>query len=190
VGSCLYLDGDAAYAEIPLNYSQFPDQMSLSVWFKHEVAPYTTVWTSLFECNNGEQKDLFSINQEAYSASAQFIVMLQGGKNSLYVVNNGFPPGTWVHYVWTLKKLDEQGNAKWGIFKDGAYLASTYGYYPVHTQTCYMGKTAGNLGTPFFEGRIDTFAFYPHILTSEEVQLVYRATGPVVRLAINTNDLL
>jgi hypothetical protein len=177
VGSCLYLNGDGAYVDMaPPDYSQsFPNQMSLSVWFKHEVRQSGSSWTRLFECNNGEYQDMFVINQ--YGSSTRITFEARG---SQYHLDGGFPTGVWVHLAWTLQKLDAGGNTKWRIFKDGAYHGSRFGGYPAPTHTCYIGKSAGPNETPF-KGRIDTFAFYPHILTSEDVQLVYQSTGPVVR---------
>jgi hypothetical protein len=176
-GSCLYLIGNGAYVDMaPPDYIQFPGQLSLTVWFKHEAIQFSSNWARLFECNNGEQKDLFTIAQESASTRAVFEV-----RGTSYRFDNGFPSGTWVHYVWTLSKSDAQGNAKWRIYKNGVYLASYNGLYPVPTSTCYIGKSAGSAESPF-KGRIYTFAFYPYILSSEDVQLVYQSTGLVVRV--------
>ena len=173
-GSCLYLDGNS-YADMPPPHDdQFPNQMSVTIWFKSWFE-YNAYMPKLFQCNNGGEPAFFISHLETTA--------IFGVVDTFFQIGNGFPSGVWVHYVWTMdKKIDLQGRAKWRIFKDGILVGKIIGHYPVPTHTCNIGSLLQDMRTPF-HGKIDSFAFFPYILTSQDVQLLYKATGPVVRLA-------
>ncbi|MFP6857333.1 MAG: LamG-like jellyroll fold domain-containing protein, partial [Roseibacillus sp.] len=175
LGTAFHFDGASGRIDIP----------ALGVYPTSSIE----VWINIEGLAGGCCTSIYSTDTWA---SGNLHLNLKGGGDVEHAVNGGGPNnnntaagliqnGTWYHMVVT---YDTTLGGETKFYIDGA-LVATGAHSTANAMNLIAGEIGAWAGSRFYSGRMDEFAFYDHILTSEQVHRHYEAataaTAPEAR---------
>lgn len=98
-----------------------------------------------------------------------------GGPNNINTAGNLIQNGTWYHVVAT---YDTTAGGETKMYIDGE-LVTTNSHATANAMNLIAGEIGAWNGSRFFNGRMDEFAFYDHILTAEQVKAHFEAATAI-----------
>ena len=168
------------------------DSMAFEAWVKWESLALT--WSRIFDMGNGEGSDNILLGQEYNTRELAFHVYRPNAtefNSVLNTVGTNTIGTNWMHIVASVTDLSDwpclgvnEGsmNATYmTIHVNGRLIGQRRGLLPRHVPRsfAYLGRSHWTLDS-LFQGRIDSFYYYDHALSTEQVNVHYRLPKPPV----------
>ena len=168
------------------------DSMAFEAWVKWDTTSLT--WSRIFDMGNGESMDNILLGQEGSTRELAFHIYKPNSSeyNSvLNSINTNAITTNWMHVVASVTDLsdwpclnvspDDPQATYMTIHVNGRLIAQRRGMLPRHVARsfAYLGRshwTADSL----FQGQIDSFYYYDHALSTEQVNVHFRLPKPPV----------
>jgi hypothetical protein len=169
VGKAIELNGTNSYVTLPSTHplSSY-DQITLSTWVYWKGG---NAWQRIFDFGNGTTQYMF-LTPRSSGNTLRFAIK-NGGAEQI-VQTSQLAANTWVHVAVTL------GNGKEKLYVNGVEVASanaTIKPSDFKPTLNYLGKSQFP-SDPLFNGMLDEFRIYDHVLSADEILQVANNTAP------------
>lgn len=168
VGQAISLNGTDSYVMLPATQpTSAYNEITLATWVYWNGS---SQWQRIFDFGNNTNQYMFLTPR---SGNNKLLFTIKNGASEQSVETAQLPANQWVHVAVTL------GNGTAKLYVDGALKAtkSDFTMKPSDIQpgVNYIGKS--QWPDPLFNGRIDEFRVYDHVLSDTEIGAVYNQTG-------------